>query len=575
MAPSRHVNTLHYGDNLDVLKRYIADESIDLVYLDPPFQSGRDYNVLFQEQDGAQAAAQIQAFEDTWEWDQGCAATFDDVVRGGGNVAVALEAFRQLLGGTPMLAYLTMMAPRLVELRRALKPTGALYLHCDPTASHYLKLLLDAVFGAESFLSEIVWKRSSAHSGSRRYSPVHDTILFYRKGSRHTWNPIHQPLPQETADAWYNNVEEKTGRRFNRADLTAPGTRTGPSGQPWRGTDPTAKGRHWAIPGFVRDLVGELPQDTQAALEALDRLGRIHWPKKAGGMPMLKRYLEEAKGIPALDVIGDIPPLNNVDAERLGYPTQKPVALLSRLLAAASNEGDVVLDPFCGCGTTIDAAQRLKREWRGIDITHLAVGLIKSRLLDVFGLEQNVDYQVVGEPRDLAGARQLAGEDRHQFEHWALGLVGARASAKGKGADKGIDGVLTFQEGGTGSPHQRVIISVKSGRVAPSMVRDLRGTVERERATIGVLVTLEEPSPGMSAEAASSGFYELNHYNRYPRIQILTVAELLAGGAIEMPPIRPGGTTLKRAPRAIALPHAPALPGLDPPPQGRSGRSRR
>ena len=545
--PTGTGNILYYGDNLDVLRRYVADESVELVYLDPPFNSTRDYNVLYAEKDGTAAAAQIQAFEDTWEWNTGAMAAFDEVVAGGGRLSEIMQGFRKAIGDTDMLAYLSMMASRLAELRRVLKPTGSLYLHCDPTASHYLKLLLDAVFGANLFRSEVIWKRSSAHGGSQKWGPVHDTLLFYTKTDTYTWNTIYQPLPQETVDAWYNNFEEGTGRRFHRADLTAAGVRSGSSGKAWRGIDPTAKGRHWAIPGFARDIIGD--KDTQDALDALDAGGRIHRPKRTGGMPRLKRYLDESKGIPAVDVITDVSPLNNVDSERLGYPTQKPVALLERIIRASSNEGDVVLDPFCGCGTTIQAAQKLGRRWLGIDITHLAVGLIKHRLLDAFGAKPKIDYEVIGEPTDLAGARQLAADnDRHQFEHWALGLVGARSSAHGRGADRGIDGVLTYQEGSAGSDHKRVLISVKSGKVSSPHVRDLRGTVEREKAAIGALLTLEEPTRDMRAEAASAGFHE-SAWGKHPRLQILAIADLLDGKAIDMPPIRPGGTTFKRAPR--------------------------
>ena len=263
-------NRLYYGDNLNVLRLpdHVADESVDLVYLDPPFNSNQDYNVLFSEKAGTKAAAQIKAFGDTWTWDNAAEAVYVDTVEAGGQVSSALQAFEKLLGRVDMLAYLAMMAPRLVELRRVMKPTASIYLHCDPTASHYLKLLLDAVFHPQNFRSEIVWKRSSAHSSSKRFSPVHDTILFYAKSAESTWNPTYGPLPQETVDAWYNNVEEGTGRHFNRADLTAAGVRTGPSGAPWRGIDPTDKGRHWAIPGFVKDVVAG--KTTQDALDALD-----------------------------------------------------------------------------------------------------------------------------------------------------------------------------------------------------------------------------------------------------------------------------------------------------------------
>jgi DNA modification methylase len=538
-------NVLYYGDNLDVLRRYVKDEMVDLVYLDPPFNSNQDYNVLFAERNGSRAAAQIKAFEDTWQWDESAARALQETVERGGRVSEAMQAIQRLLGESDMLAYLSMMAPRLVELRRVLRSTGSLYLHCDPTASHYLKILMDGVFGAANFRSEIIWKRSSAHSSSKRYSPVHDTILFYVKGEPYTWNPYYAPLPQETADAWYNNVEPETGRRFNRADLTAAGVRTGPSGAPWRGVNPTEKGRHWAIPGFVKGIAEG--KGTQEALDGLDAAGRIFWPKAKGGIPMVKRYLEEARGVPPLDVIVDVSPLNNVAAERLGYPTQKPVALLERLISASSNEGDTVLDPFCGCGTTIAAAQALKRAWIGIDITHLAIGLIKNRLRDTFGDRAVETYQVIGEPVSVPDAERLAAEDPYQFQWWALGLAGARPVEQKKGADRGIDGRLFFHDDETGQT-KRIVFSVKAGQLHATHLRDLRGVVEREKAEIGVLISMQEPTKAMRAEAASAGFYT-SPWGSHPRIQLRTVADLLAGKGIDYPPTK-ADSTFKKAPRA-------------------------
>ena len=543
-------NTLYFGDNLDILRRYVPDQSVDLVYLDPPFNSNADYNVLFKSHTGERAAAQIKAFEDTWRWDEAAARLFEATVTGEGQAAVhvglsqTLQAFRRMLGESDMMAYLAMMAPRLYELHRVLKPTGSLYLHCDPTASHYLKLLLDALFGPVNFRSEIIWKRTGSHNSAKRWAPVHDTIFFYSKSDSFVWNPVYQPLPQETADAWYNNVEAETGRRYNRDNLTGPGVRSGPSGAPWRGIDPSAKGRHWAIPGFVKDIVGDL--DTLEALDALDKAGRIHWPKKAGGAPMVKRYLDEARGIPALDVITDISPLKNNLPERLGYPTQKPEALLERIVEASSNPGDVVLDPFCGCGTAIAAAQRLGRRWIGIDITHLAVTLIKHRLRDAFADEAR--YEVVGEPVTLDGAKALAEEDRYQFQYWALGLVGARPHEQKKGADRGIDGRLPFFDDNSGQPRE-VLIQVKSGAVSAQAVRDLRGTVEREGAALGVLLTLEPPTGPMRKEAFAAGYYTSPDGEKYPRLQLLTAEELLDGYGIEMPRwVR--RASFKQAPRA-------------------------
>lgn len=537
------MNLLYYGDNLDVLRRHIDSESIDLIYLDPPFNSDASYNVLFAERDGTQAASQIKAFEDTWRWDESAARACAEIIEVGGRVSEAMQAFRTFLGDSDMMAYLAIMAPRLVELRRVLKPTGSVYLHCDPTASHYLKMLLDAVFGPEQFCNEIVWKRSHAHGGAKRFAPVHDVLLFYAKTEHHKWNPAYEPLPQTTIDQWYNNVEPDTGKCFNRADLTAAGVRSGSSGLPWRGIDVSAKGRHWAIPGFVRHLVGD--KETLEALEALDAAGRLFWPKRAGGMPMLKRYLNEARGAAAQDIIIDIPPLNNVAAERLGYPTQKPEALLERIILASSDEGDTILDPFCGCGTTIAAAQRLDRGWIGIDITSLAISLIRHRLADSFGAAAT--YEVVGEPVSLPDAAKLADEDPYQFQWWVLGLVGARPVEQKKGADKGIDGRIYFHEGSSDKTRQ-IILSVKAGHVNVGQVRELRGVLDREKAEIGVLLCMEEPTIPMRKEAASAGFYT-SPWGRHPRLQILTVEDLLTGKAISRPPTQTS-VTFRRAPKA-------------------------
>jgi DNA modification methylase len=536
-------NVLYYGDNLDVLRHNVKDESVDLVYLDPPFNSNASYNVLFASQDGTRSAAQIKAFEDTWRWDQAAASSYHQVVEAGGTVSRVMQAFRTFLGENDVLAYLAMMAPRLVELKRVMKSSASIYLHCDPTASHYLKLLMDAVFGPDNFRSEIIWKRTSAHSSAKRWGPVHDVLLYYVKGPRYTWNPLYLPLPQDTIDQWYNNVEPGTGRRFNRADLTAAGVRKGPSGAPWRGIDPTAKGRQWAIPGFVNEIVEGL--ETQDALDALDAAGRIFWPKRADGMPMLKRYVEESKGIPAQDVITDIY-VNNISAEHLGYPTQKPEALLERIIKASSNEGDVVLDPFCGCGTAIAVAQRLNRRWIGIDITHLAVALMKHRLANAFG--GSVHYKVIGEPTTLEDAKALARDDPFQFQWWAVGLVSARAVEKKKGADQGVDGRLYFHDDYSGKTKQ-IILSVKSGKTGPDHVRDLRGVVEREKAQIGVLITMQEPTQPMRSEAAAAGFYTSPLRSTHPKIQLLTIAELLSGKRIDYPSWQEN-MTFKKAPKA-------------------------
>ena len=569
-------NLLYYGDNLDILRRYVKDETVDLVYLDPPFNSNANYNVLFAEKDGSKAASQIQAFSDTWTWTQESESVFAEIVTAGGRVADCLQAFRTFLRECDMLAYLVMIAPRLVELRRTLKSTGSIYLHCDPAASHYLKMLMDAVFGPENFLNEVVWKRTSAHSGSKRWGPVHDVILFYAKSSAFVWNPVFQKYSDEYVEGFYRYTGEKG--RFQVGDLTGAGTRSGESGQPWRGVNPTDMGRHWAVPNKVLlETLGKesLSLTVQQKLNALDKQGLIYWPPK-GKMPRFKRYLNEEAGVPIVDVVTDINPIGAQAAERLGYPTQKPVALLKRIISASSNPGDVVLDPFCGCGTTIAAAQALGRAWIGIDITHLAITLIKQRLKDSFGIEQVVratpsgkgeaakvgeavseygeatkrPFHVVGEPTSAPDAVALAASDPYQFQWWALGLVGARPVEQKKGADKGIDGRIVFQGDKPGS-FESVILSVKAGKTGAAHVRDLKGVLEREKAAIGVLISMQEATSPMKTEAVTAGFYESALWGKkYPKIQLFTVAELLAGTTIEMPPIRQVQATFKKAPKA-------------------------
>jgi DNA modification methylase len=538
-SPHRNQHgALFYGDNLDVLRRHVPDESVDLVYLDPPFNNNANYNVLFAAQDGSRSAAQIKAFGDTWRWDRVAAAAYEEAVERGGDVSRVMQAFRTILAESNMLAYLAMMAPRLVELQRVLKPSGSLYLHCDPTASHYLKLLLDAVFGPRFFHSEIVWKRSSAHSdtkqGRRMHGHIHDTIFFYTNSNKWTWNPIYTPYDQSYIESKYRYVEEGTERRYRLSDLTAakPG---GDTSYEWHERRPY-RGRYWAY--------------SKEKMDQFYAEGRIRFPAKPDGVPELKRYLDEQPGVPLQDLWTDLDPINAKAAERLGYPTQKPEALLERIIESSSNPGDVVLDPFCGCGTAIAVAAKLDRRWIGIDVTYLATNLIKSRLVDAFGEE--VEFSVTGEPTATDDAVRLAKEDPYQFEAWALGLVGARTATKKKGADRGIDGRLIFHEKEGGETRQ-VLISVKSGRTGVGDIRDLRGVVEREKAEIGLLITLREPTQPMRAEAAAAGFYRsgsegVGTWGKHPRLQILTVEELLDGKRIDMPPLS-GNLTFRRAPR--------------------------
>ena len=515
-------NTLFYGDNLQVLREHIADASVDLVYLDPPFNSNASYNVLFREKSGEDSPAQIRAFTDTWEWTLETERTFEqDIILHPGTPSAVkdmITAFRQFIGRNAMLAYLVMMTPRLVELRRVLKPTGSLYLHCDPTASHYLKILLDSVFGTANFRNEIIWKRQSAHSDSRGYGSIHDTVLFYVKSSSFVWNPTYQSYEDSYVEQYYR-YRDDDGRRFMSADLSAAGLQGGGYEYEWK--------------GVVR--VWRAPMET---MQRLDEEGRIFYTRN--GIPRLKRYLDEAKGMPMQDLWNDMESLRSWHKERLGYPTQKPEALLERIIQASTVEGDVVLDPFCGCGTAVAAAQKLNRQWLGIDVTHLAVALMKSRLKTAFNLDPGADYTVVGEPRDVGSARALWEQDPYQFQFWAVSLLEAQPQAEQRrGADRGIDGVIYFVDGPRRTP-QKVVIQVKGGRVSSPQIRDLKGVVEREKAALGLFISLDDSTRDMRTEEAGGGFYHSELWQRdFPKIQIRTIADLLADRGFDLPPRQP------------------------------------
>jgi site-specific DNA-methyltransferase (adenine-specific) len=558
-------NLLYYGDNLDVLRQRVKDESVDLVYLDPPFNSDQDYNVLFAAKDGTAAAAQIQAFEDSWHWDTASARTFADTVEAGGNVANALLAFEKLVGHNDMLAYLAMMAPRLVELHKVLKPTGSLYLHCDPTASHYLKLLLDAVFGPEQFRNEIVWRRSGSHNSAKRYGPVHDILLFYSKTDAYKWRRVFRPYLKGHVDGYFKKQDER-GHYWTNA-LTGAGTRNGESGQPWKGYDPTDGGRHWAVPGQISEELGIDPDlSVQERLDALDDAGFIDHPGKGSqAMPTYRQYLEASPGMPLQDIWAYQPHTKAVlwgtdecidqdvrwllkqgDPERLGYPTQKPVGLMRRVIQSSTDAGDLVLDPFCGCGTTVHAAQLLDRRWIGIDITIHAVALIEKRLRETF--EAAAKFDTYGVPSTIEEAVALAERDKFQFQGWAVYRLGAGPTDVKKGADKGIDGRLYFQLK-DGGDFKQIIVSVKGGQLHATDVRDLRGVVAREGAEIGVLVSLHEPTRPMRGEAATAGTFE-SPWGKHPRIQLLTIEQLLSGKGIDYPRTAGVNVTLKAARRA-------------------------
>ncbi|MCH7594407.1 MAG: restriction endonuclease [Chloroflexi bacterium] len=540
-------NTLYYGDNLTVLRDFPA-ECVDLIYLDPPFNSNRNYNVLFRESKGTESEAQIQAFEDTWHWGMEGSTTWDvytEIVSKQDDVGKMLQAFVSALGHNDVTAYLTMMAPRLVELRRVLKPAGSIYLHCDPTASHYLKVLMDAVFGAANFVNEIVWKRQTSHNdarqGAKHFGRLHDVLLFYSKSRDRNWEQQYRPYDEEYVEKFYRHVEPGTGRHYTLSDITAPG-----------GGNPAKGNPHYEFLGVERWW-----RFSESRMKELFDEGRII-QTRPGAVPRQKRYLDEMPGMPIGSVWEDVKPVQAQGSERLGYPTQKPEALLERVIRTSSNEGDVVLDPFCGCGTAVAAAHGLGRNWIGIDITYLAVDLMKNRLMTTFPGDFKKGIHVDGEPADEAAALALAERDKYQFQFWAVAKLGgtARGGENRKGADQGVDGVVGFPDvdpdksGKSAIEWRQVIVSVKGGATGPAHVRDLIGTVESQGGAIGVLVTVHQPTKAMVEAAAEAGvFMPIAGDKSYPKIQLITAGDIVHGKTINMPS-RGGLPQYQPAPRA-------------------------
>ncbi|MEE8189698.1 MAG: DNA methyltransferase [Kiloniellales bacterium] len=474
-------NTLYFGDNLEVLRNEIGSESVDLIYLDPPFNSKATYNVLFRAPTGEQSKAQIQAFEDTWHWTEEAEKAFDEVINSGNiDAAEMLRAMRSFLKENDMMAYLTMMAVRLIELHRVLKNSGSIYLHCDPTASHYLKILMDGIFGNKQYRNEIVWDYSFRLMDLPKfYNRKHDIILFYAKSESNYFS-----MPKTV----------------------------------------------WTKEGLLASRKQKIHVDEDGVEWIWMPGGRGHSKNK------LRRVDEIIEGGKAISDVWQIPIISSSSKERLSYPTQKPLILLERIIEASSKKGDVVFDPFCGCGTAVHAAQKLERNWIGIDITHLAISLIEKRLNDAF---PDIEYDIYGTPKDLSGAKALAVADKYQFQWWAVSLINAVPyGGKKKGADSGIDGLLYFKS--EAKKTEKAIVSVKGGKnVGVAMIRDLAHVVEREGAKIGVFITLTPPTAPMSKEAVKAGFYE-TEYGKYPRIQILTIEDLFAGKKPNTPLVDPG-----------------------------------
>ena len=504
---------------------------VDLIYLDPPFNSNRTYSMIFNHRG---ITAQQKAYHDMWDFTDSTrqlVLDFRDELRTWDlpdSFKEFMQAWLRILEGgdsqdRKLLNYLMYMTQRLVRLKDLLAPNGSIYFHCDTTASHYIKVIMDGIFGRKNFRSEIIWKRTSAHSSAKRFGPVHDTILFYTVSDSYTWRRHYQPYDPQYVETFFDQVDD-AGRRYKRGDLTGAGTRGGETGHPWRGIDITAKGRHWAY----------LP-DT---LDELDGQGKLHWPAKKGGMPRLKQFEDESKGVPLQDVWTDIKPLHNLSRERLGYQTQKPLALLKRIIEASTDEGDTVLDPFCGCGTTIEAAHTLGRRWIGIDISGDAVDEIKDRLaaLGVF------DYDTLeGNPDTMAEYNRL---NPFEKQDWLIRRLGGLPNPK-KSGDRGIDGDMTFHVEADKKGNDtwgQMIFSVKTGKQrSPAHVRELCGTMKNENAQMGVLILDCDPTSGMENAADKAGRFSYQQILRLPpksydRVQIITAHEIIDGAKVDCPP---------------------------------------
>ena len=517
------MNQLFYGDNLEVFQQHIGEETVDLCYVDPPFNSKRNYNQI-DNNIGRDDIAQSQAFVDTWEWGHSAELQLEQLrkepqyTRRLVDTVLGLE---KILGKGAMLAYLVNMAIRFAEIWRTLKPTGSFYVHCDPTASHYLKIILDAVFcdRGGKFNNEIIWRRHYSHNDGRKLGCIHDTIFYYTKSKNYTYNRQHFEYDADYIAMHYNQTDEN-GRQFRSVSMNG----AGQGGPRYFGEQLLAppKGRHWI---WTQDRINKAIEE-----------GKIFFTSK--GVPRYKQFLDEIQGVPVQDTWTDFYGLSSHDKERLGYPTQKPLALLERMIKLSSNEGDVVLDAFCGCGTTVDAAHSLNRKWIGIDITYSAVSLIVKRLVDRYGKGILDNVTLSGIPRDIESATSLAHKKddrlRKEFEKWAiLTYTDNQAKINEKnGTDKGIDGVAYIVGGAA-------LFSVKSSNVTAKDIRDFRTVIEREQASAGVFLTLHEPTKAMLQEASVFGTLVdppgLRLPKKIQKLQIVTIQEMLDGARMNLP----------------------------------------
>ena len=556
-------NALYYGDCLAVMREMVP-QSVDLIYLDPPFNSDRTYHAIYKDETGMPLPDQLEAFNDMWTLDgkrEKAILKLPVQLREAGIDDATVEFWRRWLDALrvsqpKMLAYLSYMVERLVVMRDLLKPTGSIFLHCDPTASHYLKVMMDGIFGHENFRNEVVWKRTSAHNRAHRFGPVHDVVLFYSAGDQYLWNNVYQPYDDDYIAKNYRYKDGK-GRLHRRSDLTGTGVRTGSSGSPWRGYDPTTAGRHWALPSdsalpdWFERPAGYSEMNVQERLDILDAQGFVYWPKK-GTVPSFIRYLSVMPGVPVQDVITDVDPVPSSGAERMGYETQKPLALLERIIAVSSNDGGVVLDPFCGCATTLEAAHSLGRRWIGIDIAiHAIKRVVRKRLRERLRLVEGTDFNIGGIPRDIEGVQDLWQRDPYHFQKWAVEAVDGFVTTK-RGADGGIDGRLYFHDPAKESL-QSMTIEVKGGKkVKIDVVRGLSGVLKKDGAQMAGLILLhplgKKKASNFEQQAAADG--DLVVLGKpYPRIQILTAQDILNGKRFDTP--SPVG---RKAQQNLALP---------------------
>lgn len=514
-------NRLYYGDNLTIMQS-MPSACIDLIYLDPPFNSQRTYNLIYKQATGLPVPELEEAFCDSWELDpekEEMARRMPIVLREYGvdeSLVQFWSAWIAALRNTQprILAYLVYMSYRLLEMKRILRPEGSLYLHCDPTASHYIKVVLDGIFGHAAYRNEIIWERTFSHNfKAKNYARSHDVLLYYAKGSRPTFNVQYQPYSEAQLSRY---KKDETGKLYKAENLTFSTANTSRQFE-WRGTKPPAH-RSWGA------SIEQLEEWYKQGKILLRRDGS---PRMDG----LKVYLDEMPGKPISTIWTDVERIGNTSAERLGYPTQKPIKLLDRIIKTSSNEGDVVFDPFCGCGTAVYAAHINKRKWIGCDIAILSVRIVRDVLLKRYGLREDEHYSVTGIPLSVDGAQDLFARDPRQFQHWVVELAGGFANNRHSG-DQGVDGRLYFE---TDDGLKNMVISVKGGKLTPAFTRELRGTMERDATSLlSGLICLQDPTKGMREEAAKAGQFTYRG-KAYDRMQIRTAEDLLAGKGFHTP----------------------------------------